>query len=286
MSDPLLVFDDLHVDFGEGDKVVHAVRGVSFEINPGEVVALVGESGSGKSVSAMSAIRLVPSPPAHYPRGTVFWRGQDVLAMDAAELRKMRGNELGMIFQEPMSALNPTHTVGRQVGEALELHTDLDAAARRARVVQLFHDVGIPDPDQRVDQYPHELSGGMRQRVCIAIALACDPELLIADEPTTALDVTIQAQILDLLRRLQRERSMAVLFITHDLGVVAELADRVVIMYQGRKVEEGPVERIFKSPEHPYTKGLIACRPRLSERRTRLPTIADFMAEQGEGQAP
>ncbi len=176
-----------------------------------------------------------------------------------------------------MTALNPVWTCGRQVAESLELHTELDAAARRRRVVELFEEVGIPDPEQRCDQYPHELSGGMRQRVCIAMALACEPELLIADEPTTALDVTIQAQILDLLRRLQAERQMAVLFITHDLGVVADIADRVVIMWQGQKQEEGPVERIFADPQHPYTRGLLACRPKLGQRQRRLPTIRDFL---------
>ncbi|MFW5699138.1 MAG: ATP-binding cassette domain-containing protein [Planctomycetota bacterium] len=274
---PLLAIEDLAVDFHLRERVVHAVRGVSFAIGAGEVVALVGESGSGKSVSAMSAMRLLDEPPARYPQGRILWRGEDVLQADPARLRRLRGNEIGIIFQEPMTALNPVWTCGRQVAESLELHTELDAAARRRRVVELFEEVGIPDPEQRCDQYPHELSGGMRQRVCIAMALACEPELLIADEPTTALDVTIQAQILDLLRRLQAERQMAVLFITHDLGVVADIADRVVIMWQGQKQEEGPVERIFADPQHPYTRGLLACRPKLGQRQRRLPTIRDFL---------
>jgi len=278
---PLLEFRDLHVDFALREEIIRAVRGVSFAIRPGEVVALVGESGSGKSVSAMSAMRLLDEPPACYPTGELLWKGENVLRMDEAHLRRLRGNDITMIFQEPMSALNPTWTVGRQVAESLELHTDLPESARRGRVLELFHAVGLPEAEQRYDQYPHELSGGMRQRVCIAMALACDPELLIADEPTTALDVTIQAQILELLRRLQAEHGMAVLFITHDFGVVAEVADRVVIMWQGEVVEQGTVEHIFAHAEHPYTKGLLACRPRIGEHRERLPTIADFIDADG-----
>jgi peptide/nickel transport system ATP-binding protein len=257
--------------------MVEAVKGVSFAINAGEVVALVGESGSGKSVSAMSALRLLQEPPATYPGGSIRWRGEDVLRMRPDRLRRLRGGEVGMIFQEPMTALNPTWPCGRQVEEALELHTDLSAPARKERALSLFRSVGIPQPETRYAQYPHELSGGMRQRVCISMALACGPQLLIADEPTTALDVTIQAQILDLIKRLQQEQGMAVLFITHDLGVVAELADRVVLMRQGVVVEQGPVQEIYANPRHPYTKGLLACRPRLGVRRDRLPTVEDFM---------
>ena len=288
----LLQFDDLHVTFrlAEGGKgrAVDAVKGLSFAIAPGEIVALVGESGSGKSVSSMSVLRLLKEPPATYPQGRILWRGEDVLKMEAKRLRKLRGGEVGMIFQEPMSALNPTWTVGAQVAEALELHTTLDAAARRARVVELFQQVGIPQPAARVDQYPHELSGGLRQRVCISMALACGPALLIADEPTTALDVTIQAQILDLIKRLARERNMAVLFITHDLGVVAELADRVVVMRQGIQVETGPVAEVFAQPKHPYTRGLLACKPVLGDTRDRLPTVEDFLAaeQKATGTAP
>ncbi len=280
----ILEFDDLCLDFVQTSGTTHAVRGLSFGIAPGEVVALVGESGSGKSVSAMSAMRLLEEPPATYVRGTVRWKGEDVLRMDHARLRQLRGNDMAIVFQEPMTSLNPTWPVGRQVAESLELHTTLPAEQRRQRVVELLRDVGLPDPESRYDQYPHELSGGMRQRVCIAMALACDPELLIADEPTTALDVTIQAQILDLLRELQRDRGMAVLFITHDLGVVADLADRVVIMWQGQAVEQGPVAQIFAAPRHPYTKGLLACRPKLGRQVERLPTVADFLAQEGGAQ--
>lgn len=277
MSDPLLRFEELHVTFALRDRKVEAVKGVSFTVKPGEVVALVGESGSGKSVSSMSCLRLLAEPPATYPSGRILWKGENILTMKPERLRKLRGGEIGMIFQEPMTALNPTWTCGAQVSEALELHTTLDAAGRKARVIELFQQVGIPQPATRYDQYPHELSGGMRQRICISIALACNPQLLIADEPTTALDVTIQAQILELIKRLQRERGMAVLFITHDLGVVAELADRVVLMRHGQVVEQGPVAEIFGNPTHPYTKGLLACRPRLGVRRDRLPTVDDFM---------
>ncbi|MBA3707753.1 MAG: ABC transporter ATP-binding protein [Planctomycetes bacterium] len=277
MTEPLLRFDDLRITFKLRDRSVEAVKGLSFDIAPGQIVALVGESGSGKSVSAMSILRLLQEPPATYPSGRILWKGEDVLRMDARRLLALRGGEVGMIFQEPMTSLNPTWTCGAQVEEALELHTDLDAAGRRARVIDLFNQVGIPQPASRIDQYPHEMSGGMRQRVCISMALACKPQLLIADEPTTALDVTIQAQILDLIRRLQKDQGMAVLFITHDLGVVAELADRVVLMRNGEKVEDGPVSEIFAAPKHPYTKGLLACRPRLGVRRDRLPTVDDFM---------
>ncbi len=274
---PLLAFADLHVAFRGRDRTVDAVKGLSFTVNEGEVVALVGESGSGKSVSSLSILRLLREPPAVYPRGAIRFAGEDVLTMGNARLRRLRGGEVGIVFQEPMSALNPTWTVGAQVAEALELHTDLDGAARRARVIELFAQVGIPKPAERYGAYPHELSGGLRQRVCIAMALACRPRLLIADEPTTALDVTIQAQILDLLKRLQRELGMAVLFITHDLGVVAELADRVVVMRHGVAVEQGPVADILERPQHPYTRALLACRPRLGHRVDRLPTVDDFL---------
>ncbi len=274
---PLLRFDDLRVTFRMRERTLDAVKGLSFAIEPGQVVALVGESGSGKSVSAMSILRLLQEPPATYPGGHIWWNDEDVLKMDARRLRRLRGGEVGMVFQEPMTSLNPTWTCGDQVDEALALHTDLGADARRERVIELFRLVGIPQPESRIDSYPHEMSGGMRQRVCISMALACSPRLLIADEPTTALDVTIQAQILELIKRLQKDQGMAVLFITHDLGVVAELADRVVLMRNGEKVEEGPVAEIFANPQHPYTKGLLACRPRLGVKRDRLPTVEDFM---------
>ena len=273
----LLAFNDLHVTFTSRERTVEAVKGLTFSIEPGQVVALVGESGSGKSVSSMSVLRLLKEPPATYPRGSILFNDENVLTMDAKRLRHLRGGEVGIVFQEPMSALNPTWTVGAQVAESLELHTSLSAAQRRARVIELFTQVGIPKPASRVDAYPHELSGGLRQRVCIAMALACSPKLLIADEPTTALDVTIQAQILELLKRLQRELGMAVLFITHDLGVVAELADRVVVMRHGVQVESGTVADVFANPQHPYTKALLACRPTMGHRRSRLPTVEDVM---------
>ena len=275
---PVVRFEDLRVTFQTRRGKVEAVKGLSFAINPGEVVALVGESGSGKSVSSMALMRLNPEPATSYG-GTLWWKDENILTMGKERLRRLRGAEIGMIFQEPMTALNPTWTCGAQVAEALELHTDLDARARQARVQELFDQVGIPQAATRMQQYPHEMSGGMRQRICIAMALACHPQLLIADEPTTALDVTIQAQILELLKRLQKVQGMAVLFITHDLGVVAELADRVLLMRQGEKVEEGSVAEIFAAPKHPYTKGLLACRPRLGVRRERLPTVDDFMQD-------
>ena len=274
---PLVEVRGLTVTFLTRRGEAQAVKGLDLTIAPGEIVALVGESGSGKSVSAMAMMRLNAERTVRYG-GSIRFRGEDVLAMGEDRLQRLRGGEIGMIFQEPMSALNPTWTCGAQVAEALELHTDLGAEARRARVLELFRHVGIPEPETRYRQYPHELSGGMRQRICIAIALACRPQLLIADEPPTALDVTIQAQILELIKRLQREDRMAVLFITHDLGVVAELADRVVLMRQGVAVEAGPVAEIFARPQHPYTKGLLACRPRLGVRRERLPTVDDFMS--------
>ncbi|MBN8524934.1 MAG: ABC transporter ATP-binding protein [Planctomycetes bacterium] len=274
MSEPILSFEALRVAFGS-TEVVH---GLSFGVNPGEVVALVGESGSGKSVSAMSVLRLLPEPPANYPGGRILWQGEDVLRMDAKRLRRLRGGEVGMVFQEPMTALNPTMTAGAQVAEALEIHTALDAPARRVRTIELFRAVGIPQPEARVDSYPHEMSGGQRQRVCIAMALACEPRLLIADEPTTALDVTIQAQILDLLKELQRSRGLSVLFITHDLGLVRELADRVVVMRNGEAVEQGAVAGVFADPKHPYTRGLLTCKPVLGRRVARLTTVADAMA--------
>jgi len=278
MSEPLLAFDGLRIRFRLPGRDLDAVKGLSFAIAPGEVVALVGESGSGKSVSAMSVLRLLQEPPASYPGGRILWKGEDVLRMDAKRLLRLRGGEVGMVFQEPMTALNPTMRVGRQVEEALELHTTLDGPARRARAIELFRDVGIPQAESRVDAYPHEMSGGQRQRVSIAMALACGPQLLIADEPTTALDVTIQAQILDLLRRLQKGRGMAVLFITHDLGLVRELADRVVVMRHGETVEAGPVVEVFANPQHPYTRGLLACKPRLDHRVERLSTVQDLLA--------
>jgi peptide/nickel transport system ATP-binding protein len=260
---PLLAIDDLKTHFYTRDGVVRAVDGVSYAVDAGETLAVVGESGCGKSVTALSILRLVPSPPGRIVGGAIRFQGADLLALSETEMRGIRGNEISMIFQEPMTSLNPVLTVSRQIGETLRLHQGLDAAAAQRRCVEMLRLVRIPEPERRARQYPHELSGGMRQRVMIAMALACNPKLLIADEPTTALDVTIQAQILDLMRELKAKIGAAIILITHDLGVVAEMAQRVVVMYAGRKVEEAPVRALFGGPCHPYTVGLLASVPRL-----------------------
>jgi oligopeptide/dipeptide ABC transporter ATP-binding protein len=260
---PLLSIEDLVVDFSTDDGLVHAVRGVSLTVRAGEIVAVVGESGSGKSVTAMSILGLVRTPPGVIRDGRVLLRGEDLRAASAERLREIRGGEVAMIFQDPMTALNPVMTVGRQIAEALRLHDrDLGADEARTRVVALLRKVGVPDAEKRYGQYPHEFSGGMRQRAMIAMAIANDPDLLIADEPTTALDVTIQAQVLDLLRTAQRDTGAATILITHDLGVVAELADRVVVLYAGRVMEEADVGELFARPRHPYTAGLLSSVPR------------------------
>ncbi len=261
-DDTLLRIDDLHVRFGRGEHAVEAVRGVSFSIRRGETVALVGESGSGKSVTALSILRLLPYPHASHPRGRIFFQGEDLLQLPETQLRRVRGDRIAVVFQEPMTSLNPLHTIERQVGEVLQLHRGLDAAAARARTLELLADVGIEDPERRLPSYPHELSGGQRQRVMIAMALANDPDLLIADEPTTAVDVTIQAQLLSLLQRLQRERGMALLFITHDLHLVRTIASRVHVMCAGHIVEGGDTQAVLTHPRHPYTQALLAAQPR------------------------
>ena len=262
MTDVLLQVESLQTHFGMIDGVVRAVEGLSFTINAGETVAIVGESGCGKSVTSMSILRLVPTPPGKIA-GRILFQGRDLLACSDAEMRAIRGKDISMIFQEPMTSLNPVLTIGRQIGESLRLHEGLSAREAERRAVEILTLVGIPAPARRVKEYPHQLSGGMRQRVMIAIALACNPKLLIADEPTTALDVTIQAQILDLMRDLQHRLGSAIMLITHDLGVVAEMAERVVVMYAGRKVEEGGVRDIFARPLHPYTRGLLGAVPKL-----------------------
>ncbi len=254
--------ENLQTHFGTPDGVVRAVEGLSFHIDAGETLAIVGESGCGKSVTSMSILRLIQTPPGRM-RGAVHFAGRDLLGLPEAEMRKLRGGDIAMIFREPMTSLNPVLTIGRQIGETLKLHDGLNARQAEARAVEMLTLVGIPAPGRRVREYPHQLSGGMRQRVMIAMALACNPKLLIADEPTTALDVTIQAQILDLMRDLKRRLGSAILLITHDLGVVAEMAQRVVVMYAGRKVEEGPVDAIFADPQHPYTRGLLGAVPKL-----------------------
>jgi microcin C transport system ATP-binding protein len=262
LTSPLLSVRDLHVEFRQRDNVVHAVRGVSFDINEKETLGLVGESGSGKSVTALSVLKLLPYPPAHHPAGSVQFKGRELLTADEKTLQKVRGDDISMIFQEPMSSLNPLHTVERQVGEILDVHRGMRDAAVRARVIELLGQVGIRNPEERLASYPHQLSGGQRQRVMIAMALANEPDLLIADEPTTALDVTVQAQILELLAQLKAETRMAMLFITHDLGIVRRIADRVCVMTEGEIVEQGPTEDVFSRPQHPYTKKLLAAEPK------------------------
>ena len=273
MSGAILQVEDLRTTFTTDDGVVRAVDGVSFDVRAGETVALVGESGCGKSVTALSILRLVPEPPGRIVGGHVIFQGRDLLALPSAAMRQVRGREISMVFQEPMTSLNPVFSCGEQIAETLVLHERLGARAAHARAVELLRRVGIPAPEQRAAEYPHQLSGGMRQRVMIAMALACRPALLIADEPTTALDVTVQAQILELLRRLQGELGMAVLLITHDLGVVAETADRVVVLYAGQVVESCDVAAAFQRTRHPYTAGLLASLPRLGTRGERLRVI-------------
>ncbi len=273
----LLEVENLQTHFGTIDGTVRAVEGLSFAIGAGETVAIVGESGCGKSVTSMSILRLIQEPPGKVA-GTVRFDGRDLLKLSEPEMRQIRGNDISMIFQEPMTSLNPVLTVGKQIGETLRLHQGLSAREAERRVVQALMLVGISEPQRRVREYPHQLSGGMRQRVMIAMALACNPKLLIADEPTTALDVTIQAQILDLMRDLKRRLGSAIMLITHDLGVVAEMAERVVVMYAGRKVEEASVRDIFARPLHPYTRGLLGAVPKLgsslvSGGRTKLTEI-------------
>jgi peptide/nickel transport system ATP-binding protein len=261
---PLLEVEALKTYFFTRDGVVRAVDGVSFSIEPGQTLAIVGESGCGKSVTSLSILRLVASPPGRTVGGQVRFEGTDLLALPEEEMRKIRGNAISMIFQEPMTSLNPVLTIGHQIAEVLTLHRGLSKEDARQRAVEMLRLVHIPEPERRVQEYPHELSGGMRQRVMIAMALACEPRLLIADEPTTALDVTIQAQILDLMRELKKRTGAAIVLITHDLGVVAEMAERVVVMYAGRKVEEAPVSELFARPRHPYTRGLLDSIPKLS----------------------
>ena len=279
MTQPLLSVRDLSVAFRQGARQLLAVDRISFELKKGETVALVGESGSGKSVTALSVMKLLPYPAASHPSGTIHFKGQELLSLAERDIRHVRGNDITIIFQEPMTSLNPLHTIEKQIGEILLLHGGITGARARARIVELLGLCGIPDPEGRLASYPHQLSGGQRQRVMIAMALANEPDLLIADEPTTALDVTVQAQILDLMLGLKEKLGTAIILITHDLGVVAETADRVVVMYAGRKVEEAAVDDLFKAPAHPYTRGLMQAIPRLDEaasaegRRLRLTEI-------------
>ena len=285
----LLEVENLQTHFRTPDGVNRAVDGVSFSVEAGETLAIVGESGCGKSVTANSILRLIPEPPGKIA-GSIRFEGRDLLALPDRAMRDIRGNEISMIFQEPMTSLNPVLTIGHQLGETLRLHQGLDRKAATARAVEMLSLVGIPEPVRRVRNYPHQLSGGMRQRVMIAMALACSPKLLIADEPTTALDVTIQLQILDLMRDLKRRVGAAIILITHDLGVVAEVAARVIVMYAGRKVEEAPVGELFRAPKHPYTQGLIAAVPKLGSsldgsetRLAEIPGIVPSLKERIEG---
>jgi oligopeptide transport system ATP-binding protein len=271
---PVLEVKGLKTQFFTQDGVVKAVDGVSFHVDEGETLGIVGESGCGKSVSVLSVMRLIPQPPGKIVGGEVIFDGEDLLEMSDDAIRRVRGNKIAMIFQDPMTSLNPVLTIGRQIGEALELHMGMKKDEARKRSAELLEMVGIPEAAQRLDDYPHQFSGGMRQRAMIAMALACNPRLLIADEPTTALDVTIQAQIVELAKRLRDEIGMAIIWITHDLGVVAGLADRMMVMYAGHAVEEAPVREVYENPRHPYTIGLLGSLPRLDEiREDRLTSI-------------
>jgi len=266
VPDPLLSINDLVVEFKTEDGVVHAVDGVSYDLFPGEILGIVGESGSGKSVSTLALLGLIPQPPGRIVSGTAMFKGQDLLRLKKRELRRVRGNEVAMVFQDPMTSLNPVLTVGNQLGEAIKTHfPDEKDDVVKQKVIDLLTLVGVPNPAQRYSQYPHEFSGGMRQRAMIAMAISNSPSLLIADEPTTALDVTIQAQVLEVLKRVQHETDAATILITHDLGIVAEMCDRVLVMYAGHIVESGTVETIFRSPRHPYTIGLMNSLPKLTE---------------------
>jgi oligopeptide/dipeptide ABC transporter ATP-binding protein len=279
---PLLSVENLSVSFATESGRVTVVEDASFEVPAGRTVALVGESGCGKSVSAMTIMRLLPSPPSRIEGGRILFDGRDLARLPEAEMRAVRGDRIGMIFQEPMTSLNPTLTIGFQIAEVLRRHRKMDSKMARVWSVNVLKQVGIGGADRRLEQYPHQLSGGLRQRVMIAMALVCRPALVIADEPTTALDVTIQAQILDLLRRLQHDMGMAILLITHDLGVVAEMCEDVFVMYAGRIVERAAVTALFRTPRHPYTAGLLAASPRRTARGTRLTTIPGMVPPPGK----
>lgn len=272
MSQELLIVDNLVTTFRTADGLLSAVRGVSFSVDKGEALCIVGESGCGKSITSLSIMGLLPSN-GNIAEGSIKFEGHELTKLSKEELRKLRGNRMSMIFQEPMTALNPTFTVGFQLREPLMVHQNLSKREATIKGIELLKQVGIPYPEKRIDQYPHELSGGMRQRVMIAIALACSPSLLIADEPTTALDVTIQAQILDLLYDLKEEYGMGLVMVTHDMGVVAEVADRVMVMYAGEKIEDGDVESIFNNPQHPYTRGLLQSVPNVDDKEHELKPI-------------
>jgi peptide/nickel transport system ATP-binding protein/oligopeptide transport system ATP-binding protein len=273
LDKPLLEVRNLTIHFFTEEGVVRAVENVSFEIYAGEILGLVGESGCGKSVTGLSFLRLIPIPPGRVMSGDILFDGRSLLPLEEKEMEKVRGNDISMIFQEPMTSLNPVFTIGDQIMEAVILHQGLDKTEARKRAIEMLDRVKIPSPEKRIDSYPHQLSGGMRQRAMIAMALSCQPKLLIADEPTTALDVTIQAQVLQLLKEIQMEMGMSVMLITHDLGVVSEIADRVAVMYAGRIFEYGPIEAIFGKMRNPYTRGLMSSIPQLAEKKGRLNPI-------------
>ncbi len=279
MSNRILEVNDLQTHFFTDNGVVKAVDGVSFSINKGETLGIVGESGSGKSVTAASIMRLIPNPPGKIVDGEINFKGENLVDKKISEIRKIRGNEISMIFQEPMTSLNPVYTVGDQIAEVIQLHQGLSKNEALDKAVVMLEKVGIPSPEERVNEHPHQLSGGMRQRVMIAMALSCNPELLIADEPTTALDVTIQAQILELMRELRDEFNTAIMLITHDLGVIAEVADKVAVMYGGRVVEQTDVKTLFKDPEHPYTAGLMKSIPKVEGANNRLQPIKGIVPD-------
>ena len=279
---PLLEINNLTIGFKQEDQITYAVEDISLHVNRGEIVAIVGESGSGKSVTALSILQLLPSPPAIYPSGVINFSPDgnypiNLLAKLPHEMQPIRGNQIAMIFQEPMSSLNPVFTCGDQVMEVIMLHKNISKKEAKHQTIELFAKVKLPDPHALFERYPHELSGGQKQRVMIAMAMSCKPDLLICDEPTTALDVTVQKTILQLIRELQQQENMGVIFITHDLGVVAEVADRAIVLYRGHIVEEGDVNTLFTQPQHPYTKSLLNCRPLLHQKGERLPVVSDFM---------
>ena len=288
MNKPLLEFKNLVTEFKTEGNILKAVNDVSFTLNKGETIGIVGESGSGKSVTSLSSMRLIPNPPGRISNGEIVFHQKDGSKVDLVqiseqEMRAFRGNELAMIFQEPMTSLNPVFTCGDQVMEAIMLHQNISKKGAKELTISLFEEVQLPDPERIFSTYPHQISGGQKQRVMIAMAMSCKPSILIADEPTTALDVTVQKTILELMKNLQKEHDMGILFITHDLGVIAELADKVIVMYKGKIVEQGTVWDIFNDPKHPYTKGLLACRPPLDKRYTFLPTVSDFMKTDKDG---
>jgi len=288
-KETLLEIKNLVTEFRTEEETVKAVNDVSFTLSKGETIGIVGESGSGKSVTSLSVMRLIPNPPGKITGGEIIYHSKnkgpiDLIQLSEKEMRQLRGNEIAMIFQEPMTSLNPVYTCGDQVMEAILLHQKCTKKEAKDKTIALFNEVQLPRPEAIFDSYPHQISGGQKQRVMIAMAMSCQPNILIADEPTTALDVTVQATILDLMLKLQREHEMGIMFITHDLGVIAELADKVVVMYKGKIVEQGTVLEIFSNPQHPYTKGLLACRPPLNKRLHWLPTVADFMKTNENGE--